>query len=61
MRRGQSSCGGLLPAPAEQTQSDEAGGEQRECAGQGRRNWIDAVNREIETEPFAATHRRIKN
>ena len=28
MRRARSACGGLLPAPAEQTQSDEAGGEE---------------------------------
>jgi hypothetical protein len=28
MRRAQSACGGLLPAPAEQTQCGEAGGEE---------------------------------
>ena len=36
MRRGQSACGGLLPAPAEQNQSDEAGGEEGESGGKWR-------------------------
>jgi hypothetical protein len=34
MGRAQSACGSLLPAPAEQTQSDEAGGEEWEGSGQ---------------------------
>ena len=38
MRRGRSACGGLLPAPTKQTQSDEAGGEERESGGE-RDHW----------------------
>ena len=34
---GRSACGGLLPAPAEQTQSGEAGGEEREGSGERHR------------------------
>jgi hypothetical protein len=30
MRRAQSACGGLLPAPAEQTECAEASGKERE-------------------------------
>src|SRR3974390_572264 len=45
----------LLPAPAEQTQSDEAGGEERQC---WRGGWSNC--RIVKSEPVAATDHLIK-
>jgi hypothetical protein len=53
MRRARSACGSLLPAPAEQTQCTDAGGEEQQCWWE--RSWSNCGI--VKTEPVAATDR----
>ena len=54
----QSACGGLLPAPAEQTQSGKATGKERKSCGKRSYNWRDGGI--VKGEPVAATDRLIE-